>query len=108
MRAPLPAMGARPRDGVMPPYWLAHERLFGAQDPEDDWGSRYTARNTLVRELTALGVAFGHYGGCKYGTEAAAAALPSAQVGGARRTQLAFLVLGCTAVVGHEWHCSNI
>ena len=69
---------SRPR--ALPHVCLA---CFGAQDPEDDWGSRYSARNKLVRDLTALGVAFDHYGGCKFGADAAAASLPSAQVGAA-------------------------
>ncbi len=58
--------------------WWCH--FWRVQDPEDDWGSQYTARNRLVRDLTALGIGFDHYGGCKFGTEEAAAKLPSSQV----------------------------
>jgi len=47
-----------------------------AQDPDSKTAEQYSARNRFVKELTALGVTFDHYGRCKYGTEADAAQLP--------------------------------
>ena len=50
------------------------------QDPDEDWGSEYSARVRLIRDLAAAGIPMDHFGGCKFGqSEAATAKLPSAQ-----------------------------
>lgn len=50
--------------------------VLAVQDPESKTAEQYSARNRFVKELTALGITFDHYGKCKYGTEVDAAQLP--------------------------------
>ncbi|EIE21814.1 hypothetical protein COCSUDRAFT_53864, partial [Coccomyxa subellipsoidea C-169] len=45
-------------------------------NPDSKTAEQYSARNRFVKELTALGITFDHYGGCKYGTDANATQLP--------------------------------
>ena len=50
--------------------------ISALQNPESKTAEQYSARNRFVKELTALGITFDHYGGCKYGAEADSAQLP--------------------------------